>query len=256
MAAKQAAAIGRIGRLRSGVIAVMRATKPRAFAAIEQSSSRRVSDADDAFIIACVEHLMRNGVGESSGVPFSEIRGHLERLGVVLAGDDPTVWVQQLRSMTPPEAAAGINVTKATATSFADAARLRGVAQNSWEGVLSNGPGIASTPAVTMPSPITMTERTDPKPKSAPVVAAAADEPSPGPAQEAGGLEDIFAPESVQPVGAVDDIFSSSFLPHPTVDFFRDRILLFDPSRHQARHFIKIRMPFMNLGKVSFFSRL
>ena len=207
MAAKQAAALGRIGRLRSGVIAVMRAANPRAFAAIEQSNSRRVADADDAFVIACVEHLMRNGTSETSSVPFGELRGHLERLGVTLLGEDPTAWVQQLRGMTTPVEPVNSNAPKATPTSFTDAARQRSVMKNSWEGALAPLAGAPGGQELTLPTPLKMPETVE---TVSPTVKAPTEvEQKTQPAQVTDGLSDIFdAPSSS--ADDVDDIYNSS----------------------------------------------
>lgn len=208
MAAKQAAALGRVGRLRSGVIAVMRAANPRAFAAIEHSSSRRVADSDDAFVIACVEHLMRNGAGDTSSVPFGEIRAHLERLGVTLLGEDPTAWLQQLRGLAPAAATFNRDAPKATTTSFTDAARQRGVLQNSWDGVLAPVAGALDGQEPTLPSPLTMPDA--PRDVSPVVKDTAVVEQKTQPVRASEGLDGIFDAPAGGVGNGAEDIFGST----------------------------------------------
>ena len=104
MAAKQAAALGRVGRLRKSVVQALKTSAPADFETMERQTGR-LADADDQMISAAVAHIVRQSASSCQiGPPvdvFAELRTELSKRGVQVHGDDPVAWVKQL-AVAPP----------------------------------------------------------------------------------------------------------------------------------------------------------
>ena len=140
MAARQSQALGRVGRLRSAVISAMKAARPGRFAEIEQHSKLRVQDGDDTFVVAVLEHILREHPADASRENYVELREALRPWGVELTGEDMAAWVHQLRGQTPRSLQSRDGVERAAVTSFSQAARARQEqSSNSWESAAKLG---------------------------------------------------------------------------------------------------------------------
>ena len=140
MAARQSQALGRVGRLRSAVISAMKAARPGRFAEIEQRSKLRVQDGDDLFVVAVLEHVLREQTNDASRENLVELREALRPWGIQLIGEDMTAWVHQLRGQMPRTQAAKAGVERAATVSFAQAARERQEQSvSSWESAANLG---------------------------------------------------------------------------------------------------------------------
>lgn len=140
MAARQSQALGRVGRLRSAVISAMKAARPGRFAEIEQRSKLRVQDGDDLFVVAVLEHVLREQTNDASRENLVELREALRPWGIQLIGEDMTAWVHQLRGQMPRTQAPKAGVERAATVSFAQAARERQEqSASSWESAANLG---------------------------------------------------------------------------------------------------------------------
>ena len=140
MAARQSQALGRVGRLRSAVISAMKAARPGRFAEIEQRSKLRVQDGDDLFVVAVLEHILREQPADARGENLVELREALRPWGIELVGEDMAAWVHQLRNQTPRQVQSKSSVERAATVSFAQAARARQEqSTSSWESAAKLG---------------------------------------------------------------------------------------------------------------------
>jgi hypothetical protein len=101
MAARQAQAVDRLGRLRSGLITTVKRRFPRAVLDAEAGLGRRLSEVDDEILLAQVDALLHAATSRSvAGDQLERLRLAVERLGVALPGADPTVWIAALDQLS------------------------------------------------------------------------------------------------------------------------------------------------------------
>jgi hypothetical protein len=103
----------------------MKAARPGRFAEIEQSSKLRVQDGDDMFVVAVLEHILREHPTDAKKESYIELREALRPWGIELSGEDMAGWVHQLRSQTPRPSQLRDGAARASHTSFAQAAQAR-----------------------------------------------------------------------------------------------------------------------------------
>lgn len=136
MAAKQAAALGRIGRLRKGVVQALKTSVPAAFDELERQTGR-LTDVDDQMLAASVEHLLRQSATGAHGslALFTALRVALSRRGVELVGDDPAGWINQLAISAPARSIWDEHVGRSTSAAIAKAAGAHSwtATTNLWE---------------------------------------------------------------------------------------------------------------------------
>lgn len=138
MSARQASALARVGRMRAGVVSVLRRAFPEEAQAAETHIGRRLSDSDDEVLLAFLENVVSRNTGR-------EERALLEAIGHMLVSENVTRsttpsgnWVVEIRDRIrgtqnaqqvvgpPPSkpavlgATPGTNVTETTAVELGD----------------------------------------------------------------------------------------------------------------------------------------
>lgn len=64
LAGKQAVALNRIGRMRQGLVLLLKATAPRSFSELERHLGMRLSEVDDESLLSCAQWLLEQNRGE------------------------------------------------------------------------------------------------------------------------------------------------------------------------------------------------
>jgi hypothetical protein len=95
LAAKQAAALNRLGRIRQGLVLLLRATAPRRFGELERHLESRLSEVDDETLLSCAQWLMEPVRDEAS---LSELRSALAAAGFPPADNtSPAALLESVR---------------------------------------------------------------------------------------------------------------------------------------------------------------
>jgi hypothetical protein len=97
MAGKQAVALGRVGRLRNGIVYTLKGGFPRDFADAERQIGARISSLDDEVLLAYLGSMV-NGDHHASPGGIEALRAVLAELGfTVPTGSDLGAWADILR---------------------------------------------------------------------------------------------------------------------------------------------------------------
>jgi hypothetical protein len=102
MAGKQAVALSRTGRLRTGIVAGLKRNFPRVFGDVERQIGRRMSDLEDEILLAYLGHFLDQANGPAAAQPAAgtdELRAALTSAGFAVPdGDDLTGWAHAVRA--------------------------------------------------------------------------------------------------------------------------------------------------------------
>jgi hypothetical protein len=85
MASKNAIALNRVGRLRQGVVLLLKSHVPRRFADLESHLGMRLSEVDDESLLSCVQWLLEQ---ERDETLLGELRASLEQAGYRVRSTD------------------------------------------------------------------------------------------------------------------------------------------------------------------------
>lgn len=113
MAHRQAQALARVGRLRSGVVLSLRRNFSKAFAEAELALGHRLSEVDDEILLAYLGHIMSASPAASSLIPdgMEELRKALTAVGIqVPEGSDLSSWADVIRAQKNAPSASSDNV--------------------------------------------------------------------------------------------------------------------------------------------------
>jgi hypothetical protein len=99
MAARQAQAVDRLGRLRTGLITAVKRRFPRAVLDAEAGLGRRLREVDDEILLAQLDALLHSAPRRDSDL-LERVRLAVERMGVVLPDVDPAAWVAALERLS------------------------------------------------------------------------------------------------------------------------------------------------------------
>lgn len=98
MAARQAQAVSRVGRLRNQLVLAAKRAFPRAFGEAERSMGKRMSEVTDEVMVAYLESFMGTSILAEEPEGVAELRQALNDLGVFLpAGADLKEWAEAIR---------------------------------------------------------------------------------------------------------------------------------------------------------------
>lgn len=96
MAARQAQALARVGRLRSAIVAVLRKNFMELSAQAEASLGGRLSEVDDEILLAYLDAFTAAASRGDQRATIQALKEAVMALGVPLRGDEPLVWVEQI----------------------------------------------------------------------------------------------------------------------------------------------------------------
>lgn len=114
MAARQAQALSRVGRLRSAIVAVLRKNFMELSAQAEANLGGRLSEVDDEILLAYLDAFTAAASRGDQRATIQALKEAVMTLGIPLRGDEPLVWVEQIHqhrqqnrpSVTKPDATA------------------------------------------------------------------------------------------------------------------------------------------------------
>lgn len=99
MSARQATALNRVGRLRSGLISSIRKSFPKESAQIEQQIGKRLTDADDEVLLVLLDSLIKTNNGKDTQIIMQSLAVALFDLDLIPTPDTPEKnWVNYLVS--------------------------------------------------------------------------------------------------------------------------------------------------------------
>ena len=102
MAARQAQAVDRLGRLRTGLIAAVKRRFPRAVLDAEAGLGRRLREVDDEVLLAQLDALLHSATTRPAARDadlLERVRLAVERLGMGLPGGEAAQWVAALEQL-------------------------------------------------------------------------------------------------------------------------------------------------------------
>lgn len=213
LASKQGEALSRVGRLRNGIIASLKRSFPRPFAAAEAAAGQRLASVDDDVLLAYLSALLDAGRSllPQAGPPsLGELRAALRVAGVAVPdGDDVTSWVRALaaRTHSVPSPAGAAELAALFDEPTPPAAHGRRPLAPSPATVPSPGPVAPATPPAPVPLPASLpAPARRPEPDQGNVQPGwIRDDPSdPGPSEpseewDEGGLGGLFDDEAPSP---------------------------------------------------------
>jgi len=98
MAARQAQAVSRVGRLRNQLVLAAKRAFPRAFGEAERSVGKRMSEVADEVLVAYLESFMGTSILAEEPERVADLRQALNDIGVFLpAGADLREWAEAIR---------------------------------------------------------------------------------------------------------------------------------------------------------------
>lgn len=98
MSARQAGSLARVGRLRAGVITVLRRSYPEVAVRAEQAMGRRLADVDDEVLLSLLESVSSASVREDERAALKAIASALLEAGYVIDPQaHPSTWVSTIR---------------------------------------------------------------------------------------------------------------------------------------------------------------
>lgn len=95
MSTRQGVALGRVGRLRAGIVTALRRNFPALAAQAEQQLGGRLADIDDEILLAYLEAFVNRAVTPADAGLLA-LKDALRQRGIVLSGDDPAHWASQV----------------------------------------------------------------------------------------------------------------------------------------------------------------
>ena len=96
MAARQAQALARVGRLRSAIVAVLRKNFMELSAQAEANLGGRLSEIDDEIILAYLDAFTAAASRGDQRATVQALKEAVLSLGIPLRGEEPLVWVEQI----------------------------------------------------------------------------------------------------------------------------------------------------------------
>jgi len=96
MAARQAQALGRVGRLRSAIVAVLRKNFMELSAQAEANLGGRLSEVDDEILLAYLDAFTAAASRGDQRATIQALKEAVTTLGIPLRGEEPLVWVEQI----------------------------------------------------------------------------------------------------------------------------------------------------------------
>jgi hypothetical protein len=108
MAARQAQALSRVGRLRSAIVAVLRKNFMELSAQAEANLGGRLSEVDDEILLAYLDAFTAAASRGDQRATIQALKEAVMALSIPLRGDEPLVWVEQIhqhRQQSRPSAA-------------------------------------------------------------------------------------------------------------------------------------------------------
>lgn len=96
MAARQAQALARVGRLRSAIVAVLRKNFMELSAQAEANLGGRLSEIDDEILLAYLDAFTAAASRGDQRATVQALKEAVLSLGIPLRGDEPLVWVEQI----------------------------------------------------------------------------------------------------------------------------------------------------------------
>jgi len=96
MAARQAHALGRVGRLRSAIVSVLRKNFMELSAQAEANLGGRLSEVDDEILLAYLDAFTAAASRGDQRATIQALREAVTALGVPLRGEEPLLWVEQI----------------------------------------------------------------------------------------------------------------------------------------------------------------
>lgn len=96
MAARQAQALARVGRLRSAIVAVLRKNFTELSAQAEANLGGRLSEIDDEILLAYLDAFTAAASRGDQRATLQAMKEAVASLGIPLRGDEPLVWVEQI----------------------------------------------------------------------------------------------------------------------------------------------------------------
>ena len=99
MASRQANALGRLGRIRSGIINTLKKNYSDLFGQAESLTGRRIIDGDDEIILAYLDSFIQKNISKSEKLDLSYLKNALESVGIPIKGDNPMVWAEQVHEL-------------------------------------------------------------------------------------------------------------------------------------------------------------
>lgn len=97
MSARQASALARVGRMRAGVVSVLRRAFPEEAQAAETHIGRRLSDSDDEVLLAFLENVVTRNTGREERALLEAIGHMLVSEGVTRSTTPSGSWVVEVR---------------------------------------------------------------------------------------------------------------------------------------------------------------
>lgn len=114
MAARQAQALARVGRLRSAIVAVLRKNFMELSAQAEANLGGRLSEIDDEILLAYLDAFTAAASRGDQRATVQALKEAVLSLGIPLRGEEPLVWVEQIhqhRQQNQRNAATGAAAT-------------------------------------------------------------------------------------------------------------------------------------------------
>jgi hypothetical protein len=96
MAARQAQALARVGRLRAAIVAVLRKNFMELSAQAEANLGGRLSEIDDEILLAYLDAFTAAASRGDQRATIQALKEAVMALGIPLRGDEPLVWVEQI----------------------------------------------------------------------------------------------------------------------------------------------------------------
>lgn len=96
MAARQAQALARVGRLRSAIVAVLRKNFMELSAQAEANLGGRLSEIDDEILLAYLDAFTAAASRGDQRATIQALKEAVMSLGIPLRGEEPLVWVEQI----------------------------------------------------------------------------------------------------------------------------------------------------------------
>lgn len=98
MAARQAQALSRVGRLRQSLVNVLRKNYANLVNAAEMSMGKKMNDADDEILLAYLESCVSASVRTNSTGAAQNLQEALKSAGFTVTGYDLLLWADQIRA--------------------------------------------------------------------------------------------------------------------------------------------------------------
>jgi len=99
MASRHAQALGRVGRLRSAMVSMLRRNFGSLSNQAETKLGTRLSEVDDEVLLAYVDAFVASSTSNNQSYALSGLKEALQTLGVPVSSDDPVAWIEKIHQL-------------------------------------------------------------------------------------------------------------------------------------------------------------